>query len=255
MLFSSQCLGAAHANGTTVGLEQDLFDRLRPGPNRMKGVRKPLPRSWRCSGAEPAWCPALGHLDDCGLEQEPSGLLDKGKSCSSRPYFCKFSLHNTVGRAATNRGGTVVPYRAMARSGHTPILGVDIIKYIGHIMNNFYEEPKDYITLVQLELVEKVVGNNFHEEVSKRVAVVLGGKGVDANLRILQVLKDAWRTVERVAVTNRARNRRCEAWFPWEFAEGSECMWDRLGFLQGLRPEDLASRSLVAKLISQDIDG
>ncbi|MQL83890.1 hypothetical protein Taro_016379 [Colocasia esculenta] len=57
-----------------------------------------------------------------------------------------------------------------------------------------------------------------------RVEVVLGGKGVDANLRILQVLKDAWRTVERVAVTNRARNRRGVVQFPWEFAEGSVCV-------------------------------
>ncbi|MQL84178.1 hypothetical protein Taro_016687, partial [Colocasia esculenta] len=54
-----------------------------------------------------------------------------------------------------------------------------------------------------------------------RVAVVLGGKGVDANLRILQVLKDAWRTVERVAVTNHARKRRGVVQFPWELAEGS----------------------------------
>ncbi|MQL83112.1 hypothetical protein Taro_015599 [Colocasia esculenta] len=62
-----------------------------------------------------------------------------------------------------------------------------------------------------------------------RVAVVLGGKGVDANLRILQVLKDAWRTVERVAVTNRARNRRYEVWFSWEFAEGSVERAEELG--------------------------
>ncbi|MQL85001.1 hypothetical protein Taro_017531 [Colocasia esculenta] len=30
-----------------------------------------------------------------------------------------------------------------------PILGVDLMEYISHIMNNFYEEPKDWITLVQ----------------------------------------------------------------------------------------------------------
>ncbi|MQL77128.1 hypothetical protein Taro_009543 [Colocasia esculenta] len=52
-----------------------------------------------------------------------------------------------------------------------------------------------------------------------RVAVVVGGIGVDANLRILQVLKDAWRTVERVAVTNHARKRRGVVQFPWELAE------------------------------------
>ncbi|MQL68393.1 hypothetical protein Taro_000665 [Colocasia esculenta] len=38
---------------------------------------------------------------------------------------------------------------------------------------------------------------------------------------VVQVLKDAWRTVERVAVTNRARKRRGVVQFPWEFAEGS----------------------------------
>ncbi|MQL92262.1 hypothetical protein Taro_024886 [Colocasia esculenta] len=54
-----------------------------------------------------------------------------------------------------------------------------------------------------------------------RVAVAVGGIGVDANLRILQVLKDAWRIVERVAVTNRARKRRGVVQFPWEFAEAA----------------------------------
>ncbi|MQL96949.1 hypothetical protein Taro_029636 [Colocasia esculenta] len=59
---------------------------------------------------------------------------------------------------------------------------------------------------------------HFRHSWRPRVAVVLGGKGVDANLRILQ---DAWRTVERVAVTNRARKRCGVVQFPWEFAKGS----------------------------------
>ncbi|MQL70564.1 hypothetical protein Taro_002886 [Colocasia esculenta] len=66
-----------------------------------------------------------------------------------------------------------------------------------------------------------------------RVAVAVGGIGVDANLRILQVLKDAWRTVERVAVTNRARKRRDVVQFSWELAEGSVCVV----FLDTLTPE------------------
>ncbi|MQM10426.1 hypothetical protein Taro_043317 [Colocasia esculenta] len=75
-----------------------------------------------------------------------------------------------------------------------------------------------------------------------RVAVVLGGRGVDANLRILQlylgvcprllyfysviqkfgyVLKGGWAMVERVALLNCARKRRGVVQFPWELAEGS----------------------------------
>ncbi|MQL86397.1 hypothetical protein Taro_018931 [Colocasia esculenta] len=29
------------------------------------------------------------------------------------------------------------------------IIGVDLMEYIGHIMNNFHEEPKDWITFIQ----------------------------------------------------------------------------------------------------------
>ncbi|MQL83643.1 hypothetical protein Taro_016135 [Colocasia esculenta] len=54
-----------------------------------------------------------------------------------------------------------------------------------------------------------------------RVAVAIGGRGVDANLRILQVLKGAWRIVRRVALPNCARKRRGVVQFPWELAEGS----------------------------------
>ncbi|MQL86469.1 hypothetical protein Taro_019001 [Colocasia esculenta] len=41
-----------------------------------------------------------------------------------------------------------------------------------------------------------------------RVAVAVGGIGVDANLRILQVPKSGWLIVERVASLNYARKRR-----------------------------------------------
>ncbi|MQL96940.1 hypothetical protein Taro_029618 [Colocasia esculenta] len=54
-----------------------------------------------------------------------------------------------------------------------------------------------------------------------RVAVVFGGRGVDANLRFLQVLKGGWRIVERVALPNCARKRRGVVQFPWELVEGS----------------------------------
>ncbi|MQM13813.1 hypothetical protein Taro_046737 [Colocasia esculenta] len=54
-----------------------------------------------------------------------------------------------------------------------------------------------------------------------RVAVVIGGRGVDANLRILQVLKGGWTIVERVASLNCARKCRGVVQFPWELAEGS----------------------------------
>ncbi|MQL81788.1 hypothetical protein Taro_014260 [Colocasia esculenta] len=77
-----------------------------------------------------------------------------------------------------------------------------------------------------------------------RVAVAIGGRGVDANLRILQILKGAWRTVGRVALPNCARKRRSVVQFPWELAEGS-----------GLRLKILASRSIDAWFISQDING
>ncbi|MQL68160.1 hypothetical protein Taro_000386 [Colocasia esculenta] len=75
------------------------------------------------------------------------------------------------------------------------------------------------------------------------VAVAIGGRGVDANLRIFfqQVLKGAWRIVGRVALPNCARKRRSVVQFPWELAEDSL--------------KNLASTSLVAKLISQEIDG
>ncbi|MQM05449.1 hypothetical protein Taro_038263 [Colocasia esculenta] len=53
------------------------------------------------------------------------------------------------------------------------------------------------------------------------VAVVISGRGVDANLRILQILKGAWRIVERVALPNCARKRRGVVQFPWDLAEGS----------------------------------
>ncbi|MQL81054.1 hypothetical protein Taro_013510 [Colocasia esculenta] len=36
-----------------------------------------------------------------------------------------------------------------AKDRYGSILGVDLMEYIGHIMNNFHEEPKDWITLVQ----------------------------------------------------------------------------------------------------------
>ncbi|MQL92986.1 hypothetical protein Taro_025624 [Colocasia esculenta] len=54
-----------------------------------------------------------------------------------------------------------------------------------------------------------------------RVVVVLGGRGVDSNLRILQVPKGGWTIVERVALPNCARKRRGVVQFPWELAEGS----------------------------------
>ncbi|MQL82869.1 hypothetical protein Taro_015342 [Colocasia esculenta] len=54
------------------------------------------------------------------------------------------------------------------------------------------------------------------------VAVAIGGRGVDANLRILQVLKGGWRIVGRVALPNRARKCRGVVQFPWELAEGSK---------------------------------
>ncbi|MQL69763.1 hypothetical protein Taro_002087 [Colocasia esculenta] len=54
-----------------------------------------------------------------------------------------------------------------------------------------------------------------------RVAVILGGRGVDANLRILQVLKGGWTIVERVALLNCARKRRGVVQFPSELTEGS----------------------------------
>ncbi|MQM18044.1 hypothetical protein Taro_051030 [Colocasia esculenta] len=54
-----------------------------------------------------------------------------------------------------------------------------------------------------------------------RVVVAIGGRGVDANLRILQVLKGAWRTVGRVAFLNCVRKRRTVVQFPWELTEGS----------------------------------
>ncbi|MQM10971.1 hypothetical protein Taro_043869 [Colocasia esculenta] len=75
------------------------------------------------------------------------------------------------------------------------------------------------------------------------VAVAIGGRGVDANLRILQVQETGWRIVGRVALLNRARKRHGVVQFPWELAEGS-----------GKRLKNLASTSFVAKLISQDID-
>ncbi|MQM21792.1 hypothetical protein Taro_054837 [Colocasia esculenta] len=53
------------------------------------------------------------------------------------------------------------------------------------------------------------------------VAVAIGGRGVDANLRILQVQETGWRIVGRVALLNRARKRRGVVQFPWELAEGS----------------------------------
>ncbi|MQM23852.1 hypothetical protein Taro_056922 [Colocasia esculenta] len=67
--------------------------------------------------------------------------------------------------------------------------------------------------------------NNFDARVKScgmcRVAVVIGGRGVDANLRILQVLKGGWTIVEHVASLNCARKRRGVVQFPWELAEGS----------------------------------
>ncbi|MQL80616.1 hypothetical protein Taro_013056 [Colocasia esculenta] len=77
-----------------------------------------------------------------------------------------------------------------------------------------------------------------------KVAVAISGLGVDANLRLMQVLKGAWRIVGRVASPNCARTSRGVEQFSWELAEGS-----------GLRPKNLASTSFVAKLISQDVDG
>ncbi|MQL73666.1 hypothetical protein Taro_006007 [Colocasia esculenta] len=59
-------------------------------------------------------------------------------------------------------------------------------------------------------------------EVKCRVAVVLGGRGVDANLRILQVIgSPESRIVERVASLNCARKRRDVVQFSWELAEDS----------------------------------
>ncbi|MQM19862.1 hypothetical protein Taro_052875 [Colocasia esculenta] len=54
-----------------------------------------------------------------------------------------------------------------------------------------------------------------------RVAVAIGGIGVDANLRMVQVPKSGWSIVERVALPNCARKRRGVVQFPWEHAEGS----------------------------------
>ncbi|MQL72503.1 hypothetical protein Taro_004840, partial [Colocasia esculenta] len=54
-----------------------------------------------------------------------------------------------------------------------------------------------------------------------RVAVVVGGIGVDANMRMVQVLKSGWKIVERVALLNCARKRRGVVQFSWELAEGS----------------------------------
>ncbi|MQM22985.1 hypothetical protein Taro_056046 [Colocasia esculenta] len=59
------------------------------------------------------------------------------------------------------------------------------------------------------------------DQVWCRVAVAIGGRGVDANLRILQVQETGWRIVGRVALLNHARKHRGVVQFPWELAEGS----------------------------------
>ncbi|MQL97659.1 hypothetical protein Taro_030353 [Colocasia esculenta] len=69
------------------------------------------------------------------------------------------------------------------------------------------------------------------------VAVVFGGRGVDVNLRILQVLKGGWRIVERVALPNYARKCRSVVQFPWELAEGMHVGSVRVS--AGVEAEDL----------------
>ncbi|MQL71550.1 hypothetical protein Taro_003863 [Colocasia esculenta] len=77
-----------------------------------------------------------------------------------------------------------------------------------------------------------------------RVAVVSSGIGVDANLRILQVLKGAWRTVERVALPNYARKRRSVVQFPWELAKGSVCLTCSRGAAVGPFVRDCEAKRL-----------
>ncbi|MQL83207.1 hypothetical protein Taro_015691 [Colocasia esculenta] len=54
-----------------------------------------------------------------------------------------------------------------------------------------------------------------------RVAVAIGGMGVDANLRILQVPRSGWTIVERAASLNYAGKRHGVVQFAWELAECS----------------------------------
>ncbi|MQL96096.1 hypothetical protein Taro_028772 [Colocasia esculenta] len=56
---------------------------------------------------------------------------------------------------------------------------------------------------------------------SFRLAVVLGGIGVDANLRILQVPRNGWTSVDRTASLNCVGKRRSVVQFAWELAECS----------------------------------
>ncbi|MQL91290.1 hypothetical protein Taro_023909 [Colocasia esculenta] len=73
-----------------------------------------------------------------------------------------------------------------------------------------------------------------------RVAVALGGIGVDTNLRILQVIGSP-------------EGRKFLAWLIEEIGVVEEMI--RRKAPSGLRPKNLASTSLAAKLLSQDVDG
>ncbi|MQL83104.1 hypothetical protein Taro_015590 [Colocasia esculenta] len=77
-----------------------------------------------------------------------------------------------------------------------------------------------------------------------RVAVAIGGRGVDANLRILQVIGSPEGRFS--ALLSIPLAPACCPSVPKASNRTG------LGFLQGLRPENLASRSLVAKLTSQE---
>ncbi|MQM10452.1 hypothetical protein Taro_043346 [Colocasia esculenta] len=85
-----------------------------------------------------------------------------------------------------------------------------------------------------------------------RVAVVLGGRGVDANLRILQVIgspEGRFSTLFSIPLAPVCCPGVPKAPSSWKTHRMG------LGFLQGLRPKNLASTSFAAKLISQDVDG
>ncbi|MQL93847.1 hypothetical protein Taro_026497 [Colocasia esculenta] len=94
-----------------------------------------------------------------------------------------------------------------------------------------------------------------------RVAVAVGGIGVDANLRILQVIGSPEGSL--LALTRGVAELRKETPYHGAIPVGAggglgvnrEIVGAGLGFLQGLRPENLASTSFVAKLLSQDVNG
>ncbi|MQL78024.1 hypothetical protein Taro_010456 [Colocasia esculenta] len=99
-----------------------------------------------------------------------------------------------------------------------------------------------------------------------KVAVAIGGLGVDANLRLMQLPTGTEGCLEDLGTRGVAKLReempyggaipvgaRGGFGVNREIVGGSSVFG--LGFLQGLRPKNLASTSFVAKLYSQDVDG